>query len=440
MYQPRPPLIFRYSRHFLCVGMLMVMVGFMNPLDLILFIVMTAGFIILGLGFVLQIYMNRKISQSRVKSSLGIDFLFPETDAAHLAPIYIDMPEEDVPIELELTEDEILEFVDVIEKRGRKRQDAAGTLAMAGSRVIPYITPLLSHEHREVRVLAATIIRYLGPRGSKAVDDVIPLLEDPEPPIRAQTLCALARLGTPSKPSIPQIVKQLDDTNEDILTCATVALGLSTTKGDTAAVNALKPLLTHPLLSIQPAAAVSLYRHGKTTKNTVPMLIQGFRTRNPVIALLCAETAGLMGDVAKEAIPHLEEALVTNHPIIKIKVVHALIRLGNDPYPLLTHLIACARFGEIYVKLESLEILEELGPKAEPAIPAYVRMLTDKNTLNRLFAVRALSFLGEDARPVAPQLRRLLQDPAKAIVYHAKRILEKLGEPLEEPEDMEEEK
>jgi HEAT repeat protein len=410
----------------------------MIPLNLIFFAIMTIGFFVLGLGFVLQLYMSRKIAKSRVKSSLGIDFLFPETDAAHLAPLYVDMPDEDVPSELELTEDEIEEYVEIIRSRGRKRQDAAGTLAMTGPRVIPYISPLLSHEHREVRVLAATIIRYLGPRGSKAVDDLIPLLDDPEPPIRAQTLCALARIGRPSKPAIPQIIKQLQDTNEDNLTCATVALGLATTKGDAEAVNALKPLLTHPLLGIQSAAIVSLYRHGKTTKNTVPLLIQGFRTKNPVIALLCAETAGLIGKGAKEAVPDLEDALNTHHPIIKIKVVRALLRLGNDPYPLLTHLIACARFGEIYVKLESLEILEELGSKAEPAIPAYVRMLTDRNTLNRLFGVRALSFLGDDARPVAPQLRRLLKDPAKAIAYHAKRILTKLGEPLEDPEDTEE--
>ncbi len=415
--------------------MLLVMMGFLNPLNLLLFVVMTIGFVVLGLGFVLQLYMSRKISKSRVKSSLGIDFLFEETDAAHLAPIYIDMPEEDVPIELELTDDEILEYVDVIEKRGRRRQDAAGTLAMAGPKIIPYITPLLSNEHREVRLLAVTMFRYLGPRGSKAVEDVAPLLGDPEAPIRAQAICALARFGTPSKPAIPEIIKQLSDLSEDVVTCAIVALGLATKKGDKSAIEALEPLLTHPLLGIQSAAAVSLYRHGKTTKNTVPLMIQGFRTRNPVIALLCATTCGLMGDSAKEALPDLEEALVTNHPIIKIKVVHALIRLGFDPYPLLTHLIACGRYGEIYIKLEALEILEGIGNKAEPAIPAYVRMFTDRNTLNRLFAVRALSLLGEDARPVAPQLRRLLQDPAKAIVYHAKRILENLGEPLVDPEE-----
>lgn len=419
--------------------MLLVMVGFLNPLNLLLFAVMTIGFIVLGLGFVLQIYMSRKISKSRVKSSLGIDFLFPETDAAHLAPVYIDMPEEDVPMELELTDEEVEEYVEVIRNRGRKRQDAAGTLAMAGPRVLPYIAPLLSHEHRDVRVLAATIHRYLGPRGSDAVNDLTPLLEDPEPGIRAQAICALARFGAPSKPAIPQIIKQLDHLNEDVTACAVVALGLATTKGDTAAVNALKPLLTHPLLGIQSAAAVSLFRHGKTTKNTVPLLIQGFRTRNPVIALLCAETAGLMDELAKETVPHLEEALNTHHPIIKIKVVHALFRLGYDSYPLLTHLVACARFGEIYVKIEALEILEEMGKEAEPAIPAYIRMIADRNTLNRLFAVRALSFLGEDARPVAPQLRRLLQDPAKAIAYHAKRILNTLGEPLEDPEETEDE-
>jgi hypothetical protein len=60
-------------------------------------------------------------------------------------------------------------------------------------------------------------------------------------------------------------------------------------------------------------------------------------------------------------------------------------------------------------------------------------MLADRSTLTRLVAVRAISFLGEGARPLAPQLRRSLADPAKAISFHAKRILESLGEPLVEP-------
>ncbi len=431
MYQPRPSIFFRYSRHFLCVGMLLVLVGFT------FFFIMVIGFVVLSVGFVSQIYMSKQIAKTRVKSSLGIDFLFPETDAAHIAPLYIDMPDEEVPTELELTPEEIKDYVETIEKRGRKRQEAAGTLAMVGSKVIPYITPLLSHEHPDVRLLAITILRYLGPRGAEAMDDIIPLLEDPEPNIRAQVICALAKFGPSSEPVIPQIIKQLGDPSEDILTCAVVALGVATNKGDEKAVGALKPLQVHPNLGIQSAATVSLYRHGKTTKETVTLLIQGFRARNPVITLLCAETAGLMGDSAKEALPYLEQALVTNHPIIKIKIVHALIRLGYDPYSLLSHLIVCARKGEIYIKLEALEILEEIGNKAEPAIPAFVRMLVDRNTLTRLFAVRAISFLGEEARSVAPQLRRLLQDPAKAIAYHAKLILERLGEPLEEPEETE---
>jgi len=65
-------------------------------------------------------------------------------------------------------------------------------------------------------------------------------------------------------------------------------------------------------------------------------------------------------------------------------------------------------------------------------------MLTERSALNRLFAIRAIAALGEEARPLAPHLRRLLfTDPAKAVRHHAQKILEALGEPLQEPEEEE---
>jgi HEAT repeat protein len=79
-----------------------------------------------------------------------------------------------------------------------------------------------------------------------------------------------------------------------------------------------------------------------------------------------------------------------------------------------------------------------MGPEAEPAAQAYVKMLGDKNTLVRLFAVRAIGYLGENARPLAPQLRGVLGDPASAVRFHAEQTLKALGEPLEEPAQIEE--
>jgi len=65
-------------------------------------------------------------------------------------------------------------------------------------------------------------------------------------------------------------------------------------------------------------------------------------------------------------------------------------------------------------------------------------MLGDKNTLVRLFAVRAIGYLGEKARPLASELRGVLEDPAKAVRFHAEQTLTALGEPLEEPVEIEE--
>jgi HEAT repeat protein len=433
MYQIRIHPVLRYSRYFLCVGALVTLVGFSAYETLWLAVVGLAIFIV---GFALQFYMNRLVSKYKVRSSLSLDFLFPETDQWRVAPELVAMPEEEFPTEAEIKDEERAELIRAIRTRSRKRRNAAARLATCGPSVVPEVVPLLREQHHEVRVIGASILRYMGPRAAAAVSVLMKTLEDSDAMVRAEAVCALARISHGATEAVPALTLLLDDSDENVRICAAIAIGaINPAKSPRReAIDALEKRRQDPVHTVQVAATLSLQALGETDDRTVPVLVEGLRDHNAIIALLCTETLGLIGDPAKEAVPPLVEALGAQHPVILIKVSHALYRLGYDPLALLRHILLCARTGEIYVRLEALNILEEMGPKAEPATAAYVRMLADRGALTRLVAVRAIAFLGEGARPLAPQLRRCVTDQAKAVSFHAKRILESLGEPLAEPE------
>lgn len=433
MYQPKVHPALRYSRYILCIGFMIAFMAYLVP-QYALYILI-AGTSIFIVGFVLQVYLYRFSSKYRVKTSLGIDFLFPDIDHWIVAVNYIAMPDEPIPTEAELAEAEIAELIQTIQLRKRKSKDAANQLAIGGPKVVPYVSQLFSEEHPDPRFKAAAILRHIGSRAVEAVPTLIDGLNDADPGVRAQVICALARIGPKAYDAIPALVDQLSHESEDIRICAALAIGRlhRGRKAEASLVNSVSDLFEDPIPSVQTAGLISLISLGQKDKDTVPLLINGLRDRNAVLALLCTESLGHIGKKAKEAFPDLIEALDVQHPIIQIKVSHALYRIGYDPLALLRSLLTAGKAGEIYVKYEALQVLEDMGSKAEPASTAYLRMLGDKNTLVRLFAVRAIGYLGEKARPLASELRGVLEDPAKAVRFHAEQTLNALGEPLEEP-------
>lgn len=438
MYQPQINPLLKYSRYILCSGFLIAFMAYLVPLYSIYIIV--TGTAIFMVGFILQIYMYRLMSKYRVKTSLGVDYLFPELDSWVVSADFVAMPEEEIPTEADLSEEEIQEYIQLIQLRKRKRNEAASQLALAGRKAIPHVLPLFKDEHPDPRLKAALIMRHLGPRAAEAVPTLIEVIDDSDPTVRAQIICSLGRIGSSAIEAIPALVDQLSNENDDIRVCAAVALGriANGRKVQPETIKTLETLLEDPIPSVQTAGLVTLAGLGVKVPNQLELLISKLSDPNAILALLATERLGLMKEGAKDAIPDLIEALKTNHPIIHVKVSHALYRIGYDPLALLRPILTAAKNGEIYVKMEALEILKDLGPEAEPAIQAYVRMLGDKNTLTRVVAMRGISFLGEKARPLAPQLRRALADPAKAVRYHAEKTLISLGEPLEEPAQLEE--
>ncbi len=438
MYQPSIHPLVRFSRYILCIGFMIAFMAYLVPVFAIYVIAVGTGLFLLG--FILQLYLYRLMSKYRVKTSLGIDFLFPEIDNWLVAVDFIAMPEEPIPTEAELSEAEIQDLIREIQTRKRKRQDAANQLAIGGTKVIPYVLQLFNEEHPEPRSKAAAILRHLGPRATSAISALIDYLDDDEPAVRAQVICALARIGSKAKDALPSLLDQLKHESDDIRTCSLLAIGRigSGLKNSKEIIKSVSALLEDPLPNVRTAAILALENLDEKHPDAIQLLINGIRDRNPILALLCTEQIGLKGEAGKDAVPNLIEALKVNHPIIQIKVSHALYGIGYDPLALLRPILTAARAGEIYVKLEALQILEDMGPNAEAAMQAYVRMLTDKNTLVRVVAVRGISFLGEKAAPLAPQLRQALEDPAKAVRFHAEQILKSLGLPLEEPPQIEE--
>ncbi|MFX1319405.1 MAG: HEAT repeat domain-containing protein [Promethearchaeota archaeon] len=433
MYQMQVHPILRYSRYILCIGFIIAFMSYLVPPYAIYLII--AGTVMFLIGFGAQLYMNRLMRQYRIKTSLGIDFLFPEVDSWIVAVDFVAMPKEPIPTEAELAEAEIAELIQTMQTSKRKRNNAASQLASAGPKVIPYVSQLLKETDPDLRAKGAAILRNLGSRGAEALPVLRDYVNDLEPVVQGQVICTLARIGSPALEATPSLVEQLKSETDDVRVCAALAIGRinKEKKYDKATLGALNDLLNDKVPSVQTAALIALMDLGAKVDDDTDLLINGLRDVNPILALQCAQHLGNQGKAANEAIPDLIEALKSNHPIIQIIVSHALYHIGYDPLALLRPILVAARSGEIYVKLEALEILEDMGPAAEPAIQAYVRMLGDKNTLVRVTAVRAIGFLGEKGRVLAPQLRKALNDPAKAVRYHAELNLKALGEPLEEP-------
>lgn len=413
--------------------------AYLVPLYAIYIIVAGTGLFLLG--FILQIYLYRVMSKYRIKTSLGIDFLFPEIDNWLVAVDFIDMPEESIPTEADLNELEIQELVSIIRAGKRKRHDAANQLVIGGPKVIPYILPLFNEEDAEPRAKAAGILRHLGKRATEAIPTLIDHIGDKDPRVQGQVICALARIGPQAVDALPKLKEQLTNENDDVRLSSVVAIGRinKDTTLSAAMKKSVKSLLEDPLPSVRTAAVTALEDLQEKPSNAVELLQNGLRDANAILALLATEKLGHYGKEAENAVPDLIEALKGQHPIIQVKVAHALYRIGYDPLALLRPVLTAARGGEIYVKHETLQILQAMGSNAEPAAQAYVRMLEDKNTLTRVVAVRGISFLGESARELAPQLRRSLSDPAKAVRYHAEQTLKALNEPLEEPDLLAEE-
>ncbi|MFW9831859.1 MAG: HEAT repeat domain-containing protein [Candidatus Thorarchaeota archaeon] len=408
--------------------------AYLVPLYAIYIIIAGTGLFLFG--FILQIYLYRTMSKYRVKTSLGIDFLFPEIDNWLVAVDFIDMPEEPIPTEAELNELEIQELVVTIRDRKRKRNEAANQLAVGGPKIIHYILPLFKEEHPETRAKVAAILRHLGKRATEAIPTLIDHIDDSDPQVQGQVICALARIGPQAIDALPKLVAQLSSDNPDVRTCSVIAIGRinQDTKLASGLLKKVIRLLDDPILGVRTATIIALEDLHEKQPNAIELLHNGLHDTNAILALQATEKLGQYGKNAEKAIPDLIEALKSQHPIIQIKIAHALYRIGYDPLALLRPVLTAARGGEIYVKLEALEILEAMGGSAEPAAQAYVRMLGDKNTLTRVAAVRGIAFLGEKARPLAPQLRRALEDPAKAVRHHAEKTLKALKEPLEEPE------
>lgn len=440
MYQPEVSPILRYSRYILCVGFFIAFSATLLPAYFLYIIV--AGTALVAIGCIGQIYLQRLIGRYRVQTSLGIDFLFPEVDSWLVSVDFIAMPEEPIPTEADFAEAEIAELIQIMQTKKRKRTDAANQLASGGPKVIPYVIQLFSETDPDLRAKAAAILRHMGSRAAEVTGTLIDNISDSEPAVQGQVICALARIGPPAEKAIPALEKQLTNEREDVRVCAALAIGriLRKTKMKDKTRRALKHLLEDPQPTVQTAALIALEDAEVRIDDNIVLLTNGLRDLNPILALQCAQHLGTYGKGANESIPDLIEALRTNHPIIQIIVSHVLYDIGYDPLALLRPILTAAKNGEIYVKMEALEILEEMGPAAEPAMQAYVRMLGDKNTLVRVVAVRGIRFLGEKGRPLASQLRRALTDPARAVRFHAEAALKELGEPLDEPILIEEEK
>ncbi|MFX1577869.1 MAG: HEAT repeat domain-containing protein [Promethearchaeota archaeon] len=439
MYPIEVSPILKYSRYILCIGFVILFTAVLFP-PYFLFI-MIAGGAMTVVGCIAQFYLHRLIKRYEYKTSLGIDFLFPEIDSWLVSVDFIAMPEEPIVTETEFAEAEIADLIRIMQTKKRKRNDAAQQLASGGSKVVPYVSQLFTESDADIRAKAAAILRHLGPRAVEAIPTLTSYIDDPEPVVQGQVICALARIGTPAIEAIPPLVNQLNSESEDIRICSALATGriLGKKEAKNKTLKALKKLLDDSSSSVQTAALLTLEDLGEEVEDAIELLISGLRDLNPILALQCAQHLSYHGKSANEAIPDLIEALKSNHPIISIICSHALYRMEYDPLALLRPILTAAKNGDLYVKMEALEILEDMGPAGEPAMQAYVRMLGDKNTLVRVMAVRGISFLGEKARPLAPQLRRALDDPAKAVRHHAETILKALGEPLEEPKLINEE-
>jgi HEAT repeat protein len=163
---------------------------------------------------------------------------------------------------------------------------------------------------------------------------------------------------------------------------------------------------------------------------SIPVLVQGLRSKASQIRCQSAEALGRLGPRAQVAIPSLVETLRDEDLLVRRMTTTALQKIGTPAKNDLRLLIQVLQDGNIEVRAYAAGAIGLLQGDGKSAVPALLRATEDADSQVRANAIASLGKVGaEDAGTVAPALRKLLKDTDGTIRMAAQQALYALGKP-----------
>ena len=215
------------------------------------------------------------------------------------------------------------------------KDDIVEELLVVASGLGKPAVPLLIESLRIDRVgpLAASLLGRMGPTAKEAVPMLADIAaNDKSIAARREALLALGAIGHDAPEAVQTATSALDDPEEDVRYAACYALG-KIGKPAAVAVPKLKKMMADKdefttlasawaLAHIEPASA-------EIAQVSVPLLISGLKSPEPVIRREAIVALGRLGPLAKDAVPALKELARGKDVVIRDTANEALKSIGR---------------------------------------------------------------------------------------------------------------
>jgi len=300
----------------------------------------------------------------------------------------------------------LLNSVHAVERMGNRAKET-----------VPDLLPLLKHEDREIRIMAARALSKMGPTAKPAVPVMAQLLRENDGRQRFQISQALADMGTDAKEALPVLIDQLPNLEMMSPNPLLVTLGNLGPDAKPALSGLLKLLETGDSILSGDVMNV-LGEIGPDAKTAVPHLLAYLEKTSQHDRARAARALGRIGPEARAAVPALRQRLEDERKLVRVWAAFALARTTGENKTQIALLIELWKedrgdgsFGSGSVRYDIAQAFELLGAEASEARNLLLEAVLDEKTSTGTHAhvARALGHLRNDADVVVPKLIELLE-------------------------------
>ncbi len=298
-------------------------------------------------------------------------------------------------------------LIKMLQDNKKLRGDAGQVLVAIGPAAVAPVTQLLSDKRAEVRNVAITTLREMGPVAKASVPEIIPLIHDSDPMIRFEAVWALGEIGPAARTAVPALTKLLKDSS--LRVTAVESLGKIAADAE-AVVPELVKLLDDEHSFFRYRVAQALGNYGRKAKVAVPKFRELLHDKDEPVRYAVADGLGKIGPDAKSSIVDLAAALDDEDELVRAGAACSLGSFGSEADMAIAPLEKLLASPGMYDRCAAARALDDIGPDAKAAIPALTKLLGDEFPNVRQAAAVSLGKLGSLAKSAVPALTALLED------------------------------
>jgi HEAT repeat protein len=368
------------------------------------------------------------------------------------------------------------------------RHEAALALANVGTSAVPALARAMRSDRNKAQVLAAVVLRFLGPQAKASVPDLAVALDSSDATVRLRAAGALQGIGPAAKAATPALLAACKDP-ANLKPLPASEWGRSVCEAVIKALRAIDPpaledagKIIVPMLmtaltgdeAASDAASVALHELGPAAKAALPKLAKLYREDKGRAgigagwALMGMKQDGfrVLMEVAKDdkvevpiregaifgllntapgnevLVKAAKEFLSDDKPAIRRKAIEVLGRVGPPAKDAVPDL-AAALGNEAVLELAAADPQRSF-PVARALVaiggddvgPALVKALASDKLLVRWEAVMGLAFMGRKAKPAEDELHKTMKDKYAAVVIASAFALIRSGADPQKPLDV----